>query len=100
VFRRVLLRWGYRGNVISGYIYEQMMPGSREPPIADAVITVRDAAGVEAAALSDRRGYYRVRAITGIVVVTAAKQGYQTRESQFEVTDSTVLNFSLMPTPP
>jgi hypothetical protein len=31
------------------------------------------------------------------VVVTAAKEGYNTRESHFEVTDSTVLNFGLSP---
>jgi hypothetical protein len=31
------------------------------------------------------------------VVVTATKDGYNPRESRFDVTDSTVLNFGLAP---
>jgi len=31
-------------------------------------------------------------------VVTASKDGYKTRQSRFDVTDSTVLNFALRPT--
>ena len=68
-----------------------------EPPIADAVITLKDAQGAERTATSDRRGFYLIRASLGEVVVTAAKQGYNTRESRFDVTDSTVLNFGLTP---
>ena len=68
-----------------------------EPPIADAVITLRDAQGAESTAKSDRRGFYLIRASLGEVVVTAAKDGYNTRESRFDVTDSTVLNFGLTP---
>ena len=67
-----------------------------EPPIADAVITLRDARGAENTTKSDRRGFYLIRAAIGEVVVTAAKEGYNTRESRFDVTDSTVLNFGLM----
>ena len=84
--------------LISGYVYQGMRRGSGEPPIPDAVITVKAADGRETRASSDDRGFYTVRAVTGAVLVTAAKSGYTTRESRFEVEDSTVLNFSLMPT--
>jgi hypothetical protein len=40
---------------------------------------------------------YSVRAAMGMVVVTAAKPGYETRQSRSDVTESTVLNFSLRP---
>lgn len=85
--------------MVSGYVYREMTAGSGEPAIADVTITLRDAAGAESTAVSDRRGFYRVRATAGDVVVSAAKEGYATRESRFEVTDSTVLNFSLSPLP-
>ena len=42
--------------MISGYVYREMTPGSGEPPIADVLITVRDATGVETTASSDGRG--------------------------------------------
>ena len=53
--------------------------------------------GAESTALTDRSGYYRINATLGEVVVTATKDGYNTRESRFDVTDSTVLNFGLAP---
>ena len=86
--------------LISGYVYQRMTSGAGEPPIPGALITVKAADGVEFTASSDRRGFYRVRAATGAVLVTAEKPGYLTRRSRFEVADSTVLNFSLMPTTP
>lgn len=82
---------------ISGYVYHSFTSDTGEPLLADVLITVSDATGVETRALSDRSGFYRVRAAMGMVVVTAAKQGYETRQSRFEVTGSTVLNFSLAP---
>jgi hypothetical protein len=81
---------------ISGYVYQELSSAG-EPPIADAVITLRDAQGDERTTVSDRRGYYRINATPGEVVVTATKDGYTTRESHFDVTDSTVLNFGLAP---
>ena len=74
--------------------------GARIEAIADALISLRNEEGTEFTALSDDRGYYRIRATTGEVVMTAAKDGYKTRESRFDVTDSTVLNFSLAPIAP
>ena len=83
--------------MISGYVYEVMTPGAGEPPLADVLITVNDEDGAEATALSDPTGFYNVPAVTGPVVVTAAKSGFKTRQSRFDITDSTVLNFSLKP---
>ena len=85
--------------MVSGYVYREMTASSGEPALADVMVTLRDADGAESTAVSDRRGFYRVRAVAGDVVVSAAKEGYSTRESRFEMTDSTVLNFSLSPLP-
>ena len=82
--------------MVSGYVYQQASDVG-EPPIADVLITLRDAQGAERTATTDRRGFYSVRAMQGEVVVSAAKEGYNTRESRFDVTDSTVLNFGLEP---
>ena len=82
--------------VISGFVYQEASLAG-EPPIADAVITLRDAQGAERTAMSDRRGFYLIRTPLGEVVVTASKQGYNSSESRFDVTDSTVLNFGLTP---
>jgi len=86
--------------MVTGYVYQRMTPGSGEPPIADALISLKDEDGAEFTARSDDRGYYRIRATAGAVVMTAAKDGYKTRESRFDVTDSTVLNFGLAPIAP
>ena len=86
--------------MVTGYVYQRMTQGSGEPPIADALISLKDDDGIEFTARSDDRGYYRIRATAGEVVMTAAKDGYKTRESRFDVTDSTVLNFSLAPIAP
>ena len=83
---------------LTGYVYEVMQPGAGEPPIADVVITVTEDDGETSSARTDSAGFYSVRAATGTVVVTASKDGYKTRQSRFDVTDSTVLNFSLKPT--
>jgi len=82
--------------MVSGYVYQQASDVG-EPPIADVLITLRDAQGAERTATTDRRGFYSVRATAGEVLVIAAKDGYNTRESRFEVSDSTVLNFGLEP---
>ena len=84
--------------MLTGYVYQVMLPGAGEPPIADVVITVTEEDGETSSARTDSVGYYSVRAATGTVVVTASKDGYKTRQSRFDVTDSTVLNFSLRPT--
>ncbi|HEU4928046.1 MAG TPA: carboxypeptidase-like regulatory domain-containing protein [Vicinamibacterales bacterium] len=83
---------------ISGYVYLSFTPDTGEPPIEDVLITVRDSTGAERTTVSGRSGYYSVRAEMGTVVVTASKPGYETRQSRFDVSESTVLNFSLKPT--
>ena len=83
--------------MLTGYVYEVMQPGAGEPPIVDVVITVTEEDGETSSARTDSVGFYSVRAATGTVVVTASKDGYKTRQSRFDVTDSTVLNFSLRP---
>ena len=83
---------------ISGYVYLSFTPDTGEPPLEDVLITVRDSTGAETTTVSGRSGYYRVRAAMGTVVVTASKPGYETRQSRFDVRESTVLNFSLKPT--
>ena len=88
---------GSAAPMISGYVYLSFTPETGEPPIADAVITVRDSTGAETSTVSDGRGYYTVRAAMGLVVVTASKPGYETRQSRFDVAESTVLNFSMKP---
>ena len=85
--------------LVSGYVYREMAPASGEPPLADALITLRDANGTESTAVSDHRGFYTIRASPGVVVVRATKDGYDTRESHVDLTDSIVLNFSLPPIP-
>jgi len=82
---------------ISGQVYQTLTREAGEPPLVDVVITVRNATGQETTTLSTRGGFYSVGAATGMVLVTAAKEGYETRESRFDVTESTVLNFALTP---
>jgi Carboxypeptidase regulatory-like domain len=83
---------------ISGYVYLWFTAETGEPPLDDVLITVRDATGAQTTTVSSRSGYYSVRAAMGKVVVTASKSGYETRQSQFDVAESTVLNFSMKPT--
>ena len=61
------------------------------------MITIRKATGQETTALTNRGGFYSVGAAMGVVLVTASKEGYETRQSGFDVTESTVLNFGLTP---
>jgi len=84
--------------MLTGYVYEVMLPGAGEPPIADVVITVTEEDGEASTARTDSAGFYSIRAAAGPVVVTASKDGYKTRQSRFDVTDNTVLNFALRPT--
>ena len=83
--------------LISGQIYQTLTRDAGEPPLVDVLITVRNATGQETTALSNRGGFYSVGATIGMVLVTAAKEGYETRQSRFDVTESTVLNFGLTP---
>jgi hypothetical protein len=85
------------GLTVSGYVYQTLTRDSGEPPITGALITLRDAAGIESTAVSDRHGFYRVQATASEVVVSVVKEGYSAGESRFDLAESTVLNFSLAP---
>ena len=82
---------------ISGHVYQTPTRDAGEPPLVDVLITVRIPTGQETTALSNGGGFYSIGAAMGIVLVTAAKEGYDTRQSQFDVTENTVLNFGLTP---
>jgi hypothetical protein len=82
--------------MVSGHVYQQASSVG-EPALADALITLKDAFGAESRALSDHRGFYCIEAIPGAVVITAAKDGFATSESRFDIAESTVLNFGLEP---
>ena len=82
---------------ISGQVYQTLTRDAGEPPLVDVLITVRNATGQETTATSNHGGFYSVDAAIGMVLVTAAKEGYETRQSRFDVTESTVLNFALTP---
>ena len=85
--------------LLSGHVYQQ--PSSvGEPAVSNALITVRDASGAENTARTDHHGFYCIEAAPGELVVSAAKEGYGTRESRFAITESTVLNFGLEPLQP
>ena len=85
------------GPTMSGHVYQTLTREAGEPPLVDVLITVRSATGQEATALSNRGGFYSIGAAIGLVLVTASKEGYETRQSRFDVTESTVLNFGLTP---
>jgi carboxypeptidase family protein len=82
---------------ISGHVYQTPTRDAGEPPLVDVLITIRKATGQETTALTNRGGFYSVGAAMGSVLVTASKEGYETRQSRFDVTESTVLNFGLTP---
>jgi hypothetical protein len=82
--------------MVSGHVYQQAS-GIGEPAVADALITLKDARGAESTAVSDHRGFYCVEATPGEVVITATKEGFNRRESRFDIARSTVLNFGLEP---
>jgi hypothetical protein len=82
---------------ISGHVYQTPTRDAGEPPLVDVLITVRNPTGQETTALSSGGGFYSIGAAMGIVLVTAAKEGYETRQSQFDITENTVLNFGLTP---
>jgi hypothetical protein len=81
---------------ISGYVYAQAT-ASGEPVIGDVVITVQEVEGPPHTAISDGLGFYTVSVRAGTISITASKLGYATRASSFDMSNSTVLNFSLLP---
>lgn len=82
---------------ISGHIYQLGRPDAGEPRLANVVISVQEADGSPQTVMSNGLGFYSVAVRAGTISITASKIGYATRVSSFDLSDSTVLNFSLKP---
>jgi Carboxypeptidase regulatory-like domain len=80
---------------ISGYVYEEATAASGEPTLADVLITVDEADGSSSTTVSDSRGFYTVPVRAGAISITASKIGFVTGASSFDLSRSTVLNFTL-----
>jgi hypothetical protein len=83
---------------ISGFVYQEGTAEAGEPRLAEALITVQQVEGSPRTATSDAHGFYTVSVMSGRISITASKSGYVARASHVEVSDDTILNFSLMPT--
>ena len=84
---------------ISGHVYQRPTAEFGEPMLSDVLITVERADGSQYTTRTDAAGFYTVSVTRGIIAIIAAKEGYQTNRSQFELSRDTVLNFSLVPSP-
>ncbi len=82
---------------ISGYVYEQETSAFGEPKLANVLITVEQADRSPRTGRSDAVGFYTLSVRAGTISITASKAGYGTRASSFDMSISTVLNFSLAP---
>jgi hypothetical protein len=82
---------------VSGHVYQKPTAELGEPMLADVVITVELADGSHCTTRTNTAGFYTVSVTRGVISISAAKEGYQTNRSQFELSSDTVLNFSLVP---
>jgi hypothetical protein len=82
---------------ISGHVYQQGTAETGEPKLASVLITVQEDDGFSRTVISDEVGFYSVAVRAGTISITASKAGYATRVSTIDFSDSTVLNFSLIP---
>ena len=80
---------------IRGQIFADVDWG--DPAIADALVEVRKADGATTTVRSDEDGFYQVSVRSGIVSVTASKEGYEPKTWQLLLLDHAVLNFGLTP---
>jgi hypothetical protein len=82
---------------ISGHVYQRPSAEFGEPMLSDVLITIERADGSQCITRTDAAGFYTASVARGIVSISAAKGGYQTSRSHFELATDTVLNFSLVP---
>ena len=82
---------------ISGHVYQQGTAETGEPKLASVLITVQEDDGLPRTVISDEVGFYTVAVRAGTISITASKAGYATRVSTIDFSNSTVLNFSLIP---
>jgi len=84
---------------LTGYVYQRPTAELGEPMLSDVLITVEQADGSQSTTRTNAAGFYTVSVTRGVISISAAKEGYQTNRSQFELSSDTVLNFSLVPSP-
>ena len=84
---------------VTGYVYQRPTAEFGEPMLSDVLITIEQADGSHPTTRTNAAGFYTVSVTRGIISITAAKEGFQTNRSQFELSRDTVLNFSLVPSP-
>jgi hypothetical protein len=84
---------------LTGHVYQRPTAEFGEPMLSDVLITVEQADGSQSTTRTNAAGFYTVSVTRGIISISAAKEGYQTNRSQFELASDTVLNFSLVPSP-
>src|SRR5262245_17245546 len=74
---------------ISGHVYQRPTAELGEPMIADVLITIEQADGSQCTTRTDGAGFYKVSALRGVVSISAAKAGYQTNQSRFDLSSDT-----------
>ena len=84
---------------ITGHVYQRPTAELGEPMLADVLITIEEADGSQSTTRTNAAGFYTVLVTRGVISISAAKAGYQTNRSEFELSSDTVLNFSLVPDP-
>lgn len=78
---------------ISGQVYANL--GPVYPAIGNAVVVVDAADGSQVTGVSDAEGFYRLSVSRGSVTIRASKDGYDAKQSHFDLSSDTILNFSL-----
>ena len=77
---------------VSGWVYARTLT---DPPLANALVEAKDAAGAEHTALTNDQGFYELTARAGPISITASKEGYEAKALEFSLLKDTVLNFGL-----
>jgi hypothetical protein len=78
---------------VNGWVYGR--GEGADPPIAGALIEVKEADGSEKSTLTDEDGFYELAVRAGNVSITASKEGYEAKTWQLTLLKDTVLNFGL-----
>ncbi len=77
---------------VSGWVYGRAVT---DPPLANALVEVKEAGGAQHTALTNDQGFYELTARAGPISITASKEGYEAKAWQFSLLNDTVLNFGL-----
>jgi hypothetical protein len=79
---------------VSGWVYARALG---DPPLADALVELREADGSARVVRTDRLGFYKLTVRPGDVSIAASKESYETKAWEFSLLKDTVLNFGLTP---